>query len=213
MSVSIAHYLKDFGDGQPQPSPFPDSGFAGGLLDEPAADFSATPALDIEEERRIAYAEGHEAATRELSERMQTERDELLAAHAAELASIAQKHADETTALIVERLRDSADLIAKTIGDQVAEVLAPILTRELSDAAAVNLAEMIRAAVPDGEAVTLVVKGSRDLYESLKAQLGDEDKTLRFEETADIDLTVEIGESVLVTRMSAWASSLRKVLK
>ena len=30
---------------------------------------------------------------------------------------------------------------------------------------------------------------------------------------SDVDLTVTIGESVLVTRMSAWAASLREILK
>ena len=38
----------------------------------------------------------------------------------------------------------------------------------------------------------------------------------RFADTdvlSDIDLSVELGESVFVTRMSAWASSLRKVMK
>jgi hypothetical protein len=36
---------------------------------------------------------------------------------------------------------------------------------------------------------------------------------MKFTETTDIDLSVELGESVFVTRMSAWASSLRKVMK
>lgn len=67
--------------------------------------------------------------------------------------------------------------------------------------------------MPDGEAVTIVVKGPKDLFEKLKTQPGFEEETMKFTETTDIDLTVELGESVFVTRMSAWASSLRKVMK
>jgi len=35
---------------------------------------------------------------------------------------------------------------------------------------------------------------------------------LRHVEMTDIDLSVTIGDNVIVTRMSAWADSLRKVL-
>jgi hypothetical protein len=48
---------------------------------------------------------------------------------------------------------------------------------------------------------------------ALQAHLGEEAALLRHIEAQDVDLTVTIGESVLVTRMSAWAVSLREILK
>jgi hypothetical protein len=34
----------------------------------------------------------------------------------------------------------------------------------------------------------------------------------RHVETADVDLTVEFGDAILVTRIAAWSDTVRKVL-
>ena len=124
-----------------------------------------------------------------------------------------RRHLEEIAASLSRGLREGIDAIAANLSEQTANILAPVLTEKLSLKAVSALADVVRSAMPDGEGVTLVVKGPKDLFERLKTQPGFEEETMKFTETTDIDLSVELGESVFVTRMSAWASSLRKVMK
>jgi hypothetical protein len=216
MSASIARYLKDFGDVQPAGLAFGDpladaDGISG--FGDVAAGFDEFETPDVESEKQAAYARGHEDATREITEKVEAEREELLAAHAAELEGLRSVYLEEIAVFLSLRLREGIDAIATNLSEQTANILAPILTEELSLKAVSALADVVRASMPDGEAVMLVVKGPKDLFEQLKTQPGFEEETMKFTETADIDLSVELGESVFVTRMSAWASSLRKVMK
>ena len=216
MSASIARYLKDFGDTQPSPMAFADDAASMSLLDDFDDPFASVPEpepIDIEAEKRASFAEGHEAAVAEMRAQMDAERDALVAAHAAELETLRLKYTQELAALVTRRLRDGTDALAKCLSEQAAIVLAPVLSEELSAQAATSLATLVTSAMADGEATKLIVKGPPDMFERLKAELGLDESQFQYTETPDIDLSVEIGESVLVTRMSAWASSLRKVLK
>lgn len=216
MSASIARYLKDFGDPQPSAMSFGDDAASLSLLDDFDDPFASSPEpepVDLEAEKRVSFAEGHEAGAAEIRAQMEAERHELVAAHAAEMETLRLKYTQELTALVARRLRDGTDALAKSLSEQAATVLAPVLSEELSAQAATSLAALVTNALVDGEATKLIVKGPLDMFERLKAELGLDDAQFQYTETPDIDLSVEIGESVLVTRMSAWASSLRKVLK
>jgi len=201
MSASIARFLKDFGEAQPQSAapafgdPLADNDFLSGFADGASA-FDEFAPVDVESEKQAAYDRGREDA-----------------AHAAELETLRSGHLEEIAASLSRGLREGIDAIAANLSEQTANILAPLLTEKLSLKAVTALADVVRAAMPDGEGVTLVVKGPKDLFERLKTQPGFEEETMKFTETTDIDLSVELGESVFVTRMSAWASSLRKVMK
>ncbi|WP_144575850.1 hypothetical protein [Agrobacterium sp. DE0009] len=218
MSASIARFLKDFGETKPQlPAPafgdvFTDTDLMSGFADS-SSGFADLGPVDIESEKQAAYERGRADATRELTEKMQAEREELLAAHAAELEDLRTVYLEETAIFLSRGLREGIDAIAANLSDQAAAILAPLLTEKLSLKAVSALADVVRAAMPDGKAVTLVVKGPKTLFDQLKTQPGFEEETMKFTETTDIDLSVELDESVFVTRMSAWASSLRKVMK
>ncbi len=212
MSPSLSRYLKDF-SAEPPPSPAPavaDMSF----VDEPAfPDLPEVPAIDLEAERRKAYAEGHEAATRELLEKHGAEMEAAAAAHAAELEALRTKYELEAAERIAARMRDIAAALGQSISAATAEALAPVMTRTLTDKAIEDLAALVTAAILDGEAGQITVSGPRDLFDSLAGHLADHADLLRHVEAQDVDLTVTIGESVLVTRMSAWADSLRGILE
>ena len=63
-----------------------------------------------------------------------------------------------------------------------------------------------------GEGAKITSRGRSALFEALKRHLNDETLIFRHQETADIDLSVEFGDSILVTRMAAWADTVGKVL-
>jgi hypothetical protein len=211
MSPTLSRYLKDFGAEQRSlPPVIPDMSFPEEQIfpevHEPAP-------IDVDAERREAYAEGHEAATLALFEKHRANIEAITASHQEELASIQARHVAEMADRIVSGLRDIAMALGQTVGSEVAGALAPVLTEALTSAAVEDLAGLVSAAILDGAVGPIAVSGPAALFESLNARIGEHGALLRHVEADDVDLTVTIGESVLVTRMSAWADSLREVLQ
>jgi hypothetical protein len=110
-------------------------------------------------------------------------------------------------------MKTIAAMIGQAISTETANLLAPVMTESLTAGAVADLAELVKAAILDGAVGPITVSGPRDLFDSLAAHLAEHDELLQHIEAQDVDLTVTIEESVLVTRMSAWADSLRKVLE
>lgn len=217
MSMSIARYLKDFGEPQPVTLAIDDAGVVQSSFpdfDLGHDDSFAMPTpVDVDEEKRISYAEGHEAATAVLTEQFEAEKRELLEKHAAEIAELQTQYHTEMASFVAGRLQENHDLVVSNLDEQISAILAPVITEALAQKAVSELAEIIRPSLTDGEAVAFTVKGPKALYDRLIEALGGNEKAFRFVENADVDLSVEMDNSVLVTRISAWASSVRKVLK
>jgi hypothetical protein len=144
--------------------------------------------------------------------------------HQAELDAMAESFRAETDALRVHYEEQAAEKIAadmnriaamlgQAISTEAAAILAPIMTETLTTRAVGDLAELVKTSILDGSVGPISVSGPRHLFEVLHSRLGDDGALLRHVEAEDVDLTVTIGESVLVTRMSAWAASLKEILK
>ncbi|MGK6314095.1 hypothetical protein [Neorhizobium sp. DT-125] len=212
MSASLARYLKDFSEPQTVPLPLMTDGFPGGFEDDLALPPVADEQVDVEAERAEAYAKGYEAASEELRQRFEEERQALLAAHAEETALLRERYETEAAGLIAARLQEIAGLTAQAVSDQTAGILAPLLDEALVAKAVSDMADIIRGSMLEGDLGTLSVHGPLHLFEKLKTALGTSAPLLRHIESPDLDITVDIGETALVTRMSAWSASLKKVL-
>jgi hypothetical protein len=214
MSPSLSRYLKDFG-AEPMPvAPPPPVMQDLPFIEEPIfADIPETPVVDLEAERREAYAEGHEAATRVLEDKHRAETEAAAAAHRAELEAVHAKYAGEIAERVAANIRAIAAALGQAVGAETAKALAPVLTETLATQAISDLATLITAAILDGAVAPITVSGPRNLFDDLSNRLHEHADLLRHVEAQDIDLTVTTGEGVLVTRMSAWADSLRKVLE
>jgi hypothetical protein len=211
MSASIARYLKDFGTPTPLPV-MPDE------LDMFAPDLTETLALpaeapvDIEAERADAHARGRQEAADEWEQRWAEDRAALVQAHETEMAALKASLEGELAEMIAARIEAFATATAQEIADQTAHVLAPLVEGAVAAKATSDLAELIKAAILEGEVNAITVRGPMPMFEALRARLGDDTMVIRHVETDDIDLTVELGDASLVTRMSAWSASLKKVL-
>ncbi|MBO3758358.1 GTPase [Ciceribacter sp. L1K22] len=210
MSVHLSRYLKDFS--APAPMPEPELSMAFDTLDDPFPALDAPEPVDVEEERRKAYAEGYEVATAELTARYTAERVEVEAAHAEELKRIEEDRDVKWADAIARSLKRLAADLSAAVSDEVARGIAPFLEEEIATKAVAELAAKVEAAIIAGSAGTIVVKGPETLFEKLKTALPEAAETLRHVPADDLDLSVEIGEAVLVTRISAWTASLRKVM-
>ncbi|WP_160011598.1 hypothetical protein [Rhizobium sp. 18055] len=203
--------LKDFGEPVVVPPPVVESVFSedfGGF-----DDIAPEPVVDVEAERRDANAQGEAKATAELTEKYEQEAETVALVHQREIEELRNRYETEIAELVAARINAISAEVADMVSATVARALAPVLTDMLAQKAAVDLAAALREAILEGEAGTVIVKGPTALFETLKSELGGQAGLLRHQETDDIDLSVEFGDAVLVTRMSAWAASVKKVLE
>ncbi len=223
MTASLSRYLKDFSASKLEiamapPKYFPDLddlGRAPALstgvvaINPPAP---AAPRVDVEAERREAFEEGRLQAEKELGAAHTAAIVELEERHAAEMEALKTRCENEIAAMIFDRFSDMGSQLADLYGGQVARALMPVLEASLVEKAVAGLGRLVSQTIAHGEACKITVKGPTTLFEALKTHLTDETLIFRHIETADIDLSVEFGDSILVTRMAAWADTVRKVL-
>lgn len=216
MTSALARYLKDFGDPQPHQQPMltdfgNEPSFSDDFPEFPASVEMDAP--DLEAVRQEAYAEGYETALAEFNLKHEEALEALRQAHAEELQRIQKTHEEQTASRIAEALKSIAAELAERVSDEVAHCLAPLLQASIARKAVADMSELLRDAVLEGDAGPIIVKGPLSLFNILATELGEDAVLLRHIEAADLDLTVEIAGSVLVTRMSAFAASLKKVLE
>jgi hypothetical protein len=212
MTASLSRYLKDFSapPTMPMPVTLASDDFASAFSFDDA--LPQEPQIDVDAIRAEAFSEGREAGEAAVRAEWQSEREALEMRHAEELADLRQRLEQDAAHKIEDELTSAVDRIAATLADQTAFVLAPVMQEALAERAVLEMAEMIKAALTSHNGACLTVRGPVRLYEILKDALGDAAPELRHIETPDLDISVDIDEAVLVTRLSAWAGSLKKVL-
>lgn len=214
MSMPLARYLKDFSTTVAPPAP-PAPAFDMPSVDAFDMDFPALPepeAVDVEAIKREAYAEGHEAGEKAAAERFEVDRQAIEIAHAQALAERDQKLRDEFADLLATKLPDVIERLSMAVSEQAAIALAPAIGEALAEKAVKDLADLLKAAINAGEAGTIEVKGPRLLFEKLQSEMPEQTSFLRHVEDPDLDLSAEFGDAALVTRISAFTASLKKVL-
>ena len=216
MSAQLARYLKDFGTPPRAQAPtFQPPSFAqeeAGAATEAFAMPLALPPVDVEAERVNAFADGRAEAETELSAKHEAAMTALKEEHKAELDALKARYEQEYAHALAERFSILMGEVSDVVAAQAAQVLAPVMNEVLTKGAVSDLARVIAEGLQDGEGLMLTVKGPANLFEQLKARFDEPAPVFRHVETQDVDLTVEYGDTVLVTRMAAWADTVRKVL-
>ena len=215
MTSSIARYLKDFGEAQPALAPAvidtPIDDLSLGFAFEP--DLQPEPvAVDLDAIRAAAFEEGHATALAEAEEKWKAEREKLVASHTRELNSLRNVVEYDIAGRLKGLMERSVVMVAQAVSDQVASVLAPVLEETILENAIEEMCGAIREALLSGEVAVVTVHCSLPLFEKLVEKLGDEAGAIKHVEVEDIDVSVDIDDAVLVSRLSAWSASLKKVL-
>lgn len=212
MTAPLARYLKDFSSAPPPVvAPVMDEpDFGASFSFEPTVDFM--PSIDVEAERAAAFEDGKAEGERLAAAAHEAEREQLEAEHARALAALREQLEGEAVIHLDNQIRSMRDALAMTLEDLTAAALAPVLQAALAAKAAEDLADMVRDILTSEGVTRLTVKGPIALFEKFRDALGAEAPELRHIENDDLDLSVDIDESVLVTRLSAWAGSVKKVL-
>jgi hypothetical protein len=205
-SAALFDLLPDFGTrgprgGQPhsateperrQDAPAPQADI-GALIAEAVADAEA--AL----ETRLALA--HQAA-------LEAERQ----ANADEAKLFLESFGGDVGKTIAARVDVMEARVTDLVGATVARIIGGIVSDDLQKRSLEALARTISKAIGDTEAVRMVVRGPRSLFETLKVSLGPRAANLDFVEAPGLDLTVAIDETVFETRIAEWSSVLSEAL-
>ncbi|MBB4953954.1 hypothetical protein H4S14_002014 [Agrobacterium vitis] len=215
MSMPLAHYLKDFSSPKPSSLVSDTVGFdmdAFGMDDEPALELPQPDPIDVEAVRAQAYAEGFEAASQQLAEQHAQEIHRLEAHHAEQIKEQEKAHQKALATVIAQGLEKIAASVSDVVGEQTVAAVAPFLQEALVETALNDIAALLKEAILEGQAGVVTVRGPEALFERLKMQMDGHEDLLRHIEVDDLDLAVDIHDAALVTRISAWTASLKKVL-
>lgn len=209
MTASLTRYLKDFTAPAAPPAPVAVFDLDDDFHFEPAA---PEPMVDLEAERLASFAEGRAEGEAASNAKWQAERARLVAEHEAALIELREEMERQTAERLSETLARIREETSIVLESAVSNVLAPVMEEAVAQAMVQELAEQVRAALVAEDVTRLTVHGSLNLFEKFTEALGTDVPEMRHIETPDLDLSVDINEAVLVTRLSAWAGSLKKVL-
>lgn len=213
MSVpALADFLEDFGSRDaraPQlvPFAFPEAEAAD---DYPAIELpQPMPVADDLEER---IREAVERAEADLTERLTAEYEAMLEAererHAGEIDTLVREAGETLAGRISTEFVAAQETVTGLVTTVVSRILGPLLTEDIARRSVAALAEALQAALSDAEGVRVRITGSPALYEALCAAAGERVDLFDFTESASMDLSVRIDESLFETRISEWSTAM-----
>ena len=154
---------------------------------------------EIQLEQRLSLA--HEAA-------LDAQRQE----HAAEIEAMLRRFGENAGETIAARIDEMENRIGEQAAATAARILGAFLSEELQKRSMQSLAQSIRAATTDREAVRIEVRGPQSLFETLSAALGDRAGEFSYVEAPGFDLAVTIDGNLFETRLSEWSAALADIL-
>lgn len=219
MSSPLARYLRDFGaEAAPAQMHLNIPVFAEEPA-EPAAMLTFDEPVDLEAERQavhdLAYNEGHQAATEALTTQHAEELANLKEQHEAELAAQKDQFEGGLADYLAKALPELSERISQELSEAAARLFIPLLREKADQAAVEELAAQLRSALAVEIREQVKISGPAHLCDMLRDQLGEQGVEFIFEPSDApnvYDLRVEIGDSLLVTRLSAFAADLERVL-
>ena len=160
--------------------------------------------LQIAEARQRGLLEGRAAA-----------QEEHEAAAAAQAAGFAEKLESERQKWVAEQGAHLGSLIAfaiedleRRISDLVAEVLKPVLTDQVRVKAVEELSQSLNGLLSKGEYARITVSGPSDLLALMEERVSGGPPGVSFVPADATDIIVSADETILATRISAWADAI-----
>ena len=212
---TLADALPDFGSRRPEPpivlkAPPPQA--AEPAAPAPLPEFRQPPQPDV---TAIVAAEVVKAEIA-LRERLEQEHAIALererAAHRSAIAVLQASQGEDLGRLIAERLDPVADRITDVTVEAVSRILALVTTDVVRARMLEAMADSLRKALTDDGLLRIRVSGPQTLYEPLAAALGPLARRLDYRATEALDLTIELAERLVETRLAEWQEALGQVL-
>lgn len=157
--------------------------------------------LHIKDTYERGVAEGRAAA--------QAEHEAAAVAQAAafeqRLKSERQRWADEEGARLGGLIAATIGDIEQRIADTVSEVLKPVLREQVRARAVEELSRSLNDLLSKGDCAKVTISGPEDLLAAMEGRLSGSHPGLSFVAAEGADVTVSADETVLASRIGAWA--------
>lgn len=174
-----------------------------------AAETAEARAVKVQE----AYAQGLEAGKVAGLALMEAKLDEERASLSRQLASERQAWVAREADTLAARLAAGLQDLEARIADSAARALAPILHRDFCDRAIADLRAELDVLLTKDPELRISVTGPEDLLQSLRERLTGKDCTVTYSVGAEPDLRISAGETVLETRIAAWAAKVAEAVR
>lgn len=210
MSGALAKYLKDFSQFTP-PEPPPVS-FE---IDTPVASFESDwmpepeVTVDLEEIKSTAFAEGEEAGKREQLMVQEKELDALRAAHEEEMEAMRARYEDEIATHLATAVTSMKQEIAGNVESACLRLFSTVMERELAITAATDISAQITREIQEGFAGTIRITGPDRMLQQIRDTLGHVENQVDYDVSDDIDIKVQLDNSVLMTRLAEFFQTTR----
>jgi hypothetical protein len=199
-ALPVAQYLKDLSDESGR-------GRAGKSSAELAGEASkgADAVARMAEAYGRGLAEGKAAAKSEFDAALVQQKT----AGEEKLAAERQRWATDEGARLAALVVSAVGELEVRIADQVAQVLKPVFAEEVQRRAVGELATALEGLMSHGDFVKLTVTGPEDLLGMLSAQLTVKIGNVTFTPAPGCDLHLTADQTVLETRIGAWARAIQ----
>lgn len=212
-AIPVAPFLSEFGSAAPALARC-DAEFTP-FRRGPAAD-GATRAAEatqsLEAARASGFASGEAAAKAILETRLAEQRE----THARELAAARQAWAGGEAQRLAEALASGLRDLEARIADAAAHALAPVLRAAVARQAVDALGAELGLLLGRDGGVNLDISGPEDLIEALRAHLADgaagKALSVTYRPGGGPDIRIAAGETILETRLGAWAAKIEEAL-
>jgi len=183
-----------------------------GAADVPAL-ISAVPQATREEEiaeaRREGERLGREASRLAHEEVLQNERQGFDTRLAEERRVWSETQGQELAKAIDEGLAR----VEAAIADVTARLLEPLIVAEARRTTLAELKEMLSEMLTKPEVATIHVSGPEDILAAMRDSLAHGGKNIVYATSADPDIHVETGNTVIETRLEPWAARVREAMR
>ena len=155
------------------------------------------------------FESGKAAAVAALEARLEAEQ----ALFAQQRASERQVWVAEEAEKLAQRLSAGLGELEARIADTTARVLEPFLSAELRRQVIAALRVELEALLTKEPRISLSVTGPEDLLQALRDQLAGKACTATHLPNAEPDVRITAGQTILETRLGAWAAKIQEVLR
>tara|TARA_R110002126_G_scaffold51072_22_gene140173 strand:- start:440 stop:1063 length:624 start_codon:yes stop_codon:yes gene_type:complete len=202
MSLAFAQHLQDFG------SP-------NGMVhlpifaDEDPSHLAIVPdvEINIEDERTNAYQEGYDAAIAALTEQHQAAEHALKLNFETEKANLEAQLGDLVVQQFQHSITSQIEQQSEIIKAEVGKVLTHVVSQSLAEDALAQLQNLIKSSFQDNPNSKIRIEGPQDLIDRIQSGLGADFKNIELTPSENIDLTVEIDRTLLVTKFGEWQNT------
>ncbi|KQZ97672.1 hypothetical protein ASD74_11010 [Rhizobium sp. Root564] len=209
MSAALTKYLKDFSQFVPAEEPVAID------IELPAVTFESDwaaapePLVDLEEEKRKAFEDGEQSARQTLEESHQAELDALKLRHEEELEAQRVRFEEEIAGHLATSVITMKQVMNEHVEAACLNVLSQFVEQELAQKTAAEMAAQVLREIRDGYAGTVKISGPEQLLSKMRKGLEEIDHPVDYEVSDDIDIQVQMDNSVLMTRLSEFFQGLR----